>query len=180
LLFEDEVIRADLFHFARDRQNFTATRAFLRILLGSYTAIDPKEINFVYGEKSTPLAQSSPQYDSGAVQCLAFGRKSTARFWPEIAIGVDVEQIQTNFDTEGLARRFFSPTELQALASVPHFQKTDVLPNSAFRSGLWRTAVRWREVFRDKIDHHRPGPLRDHVQWQSRDARAKGRRWPVR
>jgi 4'-phosphopantetheinyl transferase len=43
ILSADERARATRFHFSRDRQYFTATRALLRTILASYAASDPKE-----------------------------------------------------------------------------------------------------------------------------------------
>jgi len=51
ILSADELARADRFHFAGDRQNFTATRALLRMLLGQYLGCPPETVTFTYGER---------------------------------------------------------------------------------------------------------------------------------
>ena len=117
LLSPDELVRADRFHFERDRRNYTATRAVLRILLGKYVNCSPESIAFVYGEREKPalvLPGSHLHFNvshSGTKALLAFthGRD----------VGVDVEQIRSNLDQQALARRFFSPAEQQALAALP-------------------------------------------------------------
>lgn len=118
ILSPDELARADRFHFARDRQNFTATRALLRMVLGSYLGSDPSKLTFVYSDKGKPVLganHTSPvQFNvshSGARASLAFslGRE----------IGVDIERIRGNLDCDVLAQRYFSLAEQTALAALP-------------------------------------------------------------
>ena len=119
LLSADEKARADRFHFVRDRQNFTATRALLRTLLGAYIGCQPARVHFAYADRHKPALDPSQgaapvQFNvshSGSRALLAFARGRT--------LGVDVEQIRNNFDHEALARRFFSPAEQDALAGFP-------------------------------------------------------------
>src|SRR5579863_3260049 len=54
ILSFDERIRADRFHFSRDRQLFTASRAILRMLLAGYLAAEPRAIDFSYSKKEKP------------------------------------------------------------------------------------------------------------------------------
>src|SRR5579862_6351128 len=80
VLSQDELARAIRFHFARDRQHFTATRALLRTVLGSYLGSDPSRLTFVYSDKGKPLLDPNPsaipvQFNvshSGARAVLAF------------------------------------------------------------------------------------------------------------
>lgn len=118
VLSPDEVARANRFHFARDRQNFTATRALLRILLGAYLDWNPKAIPFRYGEREKPLldAPLAGQVEfnvshSGAGALIAFAR---AR-----GVGVDIEQVRNGVDHETLAQRYFSRAEQKQLAALP-------------------------------------------------------------
>jgi 4'-phosphopantetheinyl transferase len=118
LLSSDERARAARFHFSRDRQYFTATRALLRTILGSYVDSDPTELVFRYSEKEKPsLSQSHSggpvEFNvshSGAIALLAFARGR--------ALGVDVEQVRENFDHEAIARRFFSEEEQRQLVAL--------------------------------------------------------------
>jgi len=118
LLSQDEITRADRFHFESDRQNFTATRALLRILLAAYVACDPKELTFLYGERekpslAPPLGGGQVEFNvshSGARALIAIARGR--------AVGVDLEQIRDNLDHQALAKRFFSPTEQSALSAL--------------------------------------------------------------
>ena len=118
ILAADERSRAARFHFSRDRQYFTATRAWLRMILGSYLGASPSELAFRYSEKEKPslLGSSADKpvefnvSHSGSLALLAFSRGR--------ALGVDVEQVRDNFDHQAIARRFFSKEEQRQLAAL--------------------------------------------------------------
>jgi 4'-phosphopantetheinyl transferase len=123
ILSADERARAARFHFSKDRQYFTATRALLRTILGSYIGSDPKHLVFRYLENEKP-ALDSPSgapvefnvSHSGDVALLAFARGR--------ALGIDVEHLRENFDHAAIARRFFSEQEqhqLEALAPTERY-----------------------------------------------------------
>jgi 4'-phosphopantetheinyl transferase len=116
ILSADERARAARFHFSQDRQYFTATRALLRMILGSYVDSDPMELVFHYTDKEKPsLNPSTSRVEfnvshSGGVALMAFTR--------ERSLGVDVEQLRENFDHEAIARRFFSEQERRQIAGL--------------------------------------------------------------
>jgi len=119
VLSTDELTRASRFHFARDRESFTASRAILRTILAGYLATDPRGIRFSYSEKEKPLlaaahAGSDVTFNlshSGGIAMLAFTRRRE--------IGIDVEQVRRDFDAEAIANRFFSAAEHAQLAELP-------------------------------------------------------------
>jgi 4'-phosphopantetheinyl transferase len=125
LLSSDESTRAARFHFSRDRQRFVASRALLRTILGSYLATDPSGLSFSYSQKEKPSL--GPEHrasgisfnisHSGGVALFAFTRRRE--------IGVDVEQLRSDFDLEAIARRFFSAYEQKQLAALPPEEKAD-------------------------------------------------------
>jgi 4'-phosphopantetheinyl transferase len=117
-LSQDEITRADRFHFDSDRQNFTATRALLRMLLGAYIACDPKELTFLYGEREKPSL--APSLGGGQVEFNVShsGARALIAIARARAVGVDIEQVRDNLDHQALAKRFFSPTEQRALSSL--------------------------------------------------------------
>jgi 4'-phosphopantetheinyl transferase len=129
LLSADERNRANRFRFAVDRQRFSATRALLRMILGSYLECDPQNLTFAYSEQQKPTlapphAESGLRFNvshSGGVSLIAFtqGRE----------VGVDVEQIRQEFDPGSLAARFFSSSEQKELASYT----ADQLQEAFFR-----------------------------------------------
>jgi 4'-phosphopantetheinyl transferase len=121
VLSADERTRAARFHFSRDRQHFTATRALLRTVLAGYVASNPSELAFRYSEKDKPslaLAGNQVEFNvshSGTTALLAFARGR--------AVGVDVERIREDLDPAALAHRFFSSHEQNQLAATPPSEK---------------------------------------------------------
>jgi 4'-phosphopantetheinyl transferase len=124
VLSPDELKRADRFHFARDRQRFVAARALLRTILASYLDTAPSDLSFVYSKKEKPSLASAHSSDvtfnishSGGIALFAFalGRE----------IGVDVEQVRSDFDLDAIARRFFSEHEQNQLAGLPTEAKAE-------------------------------------------------------
>ncbi len=132
ILSEDERERAARFHFSRDRECFTATRALLRTVLGSYAACDPKRLIFCYSDKGKPFLDQSSLHKaslspnsgkqiefnvshSGTTALLAFARGR--------ALGVDIEQVRDNLECEAVARRFFSDQEVRQLAALAPSEK---------------------------------------------------------
>jgi 4'-phosphopantetheinyl transferase len=116
LLSSDEQARAARFHFDRDRQTYTATRAWLRTILARYLGSKPTDLVFRYSDKDKPsLALPGNRLEfnvshSGSRALLAFARGRL--------VGVDVEHIREDFDPQALAHRFFSADEQRALATL--------------------------------------------------------------
>lgn len=129
VLSADELARAARFHFARDRQRFVASRAFLRRILAGYLEASPQGLSFSYSKKEKPSlgpahAGSNVMFNvshSGGIALLAFTRGRE--------IGVDVEQVRHDSDLEAIARRFFSAHEQAQLATLP----TEVKREAFFR-----------------------------------------------
>jgi 4'-phosphopantetheinyl transferase len=125
VLSSDELTRAALFHFSRDRQRFIASRAVLRKILAGYLATDPGGLPFSYSKKEKPslgaaYANSGVIFNishSGGIALLAFTRGRE--------IGVDVEQVRRDSDLEAVARRFFSTPEQSQLAALPAEEKVE-------------------------------------------------------
>jgi len=119
IIADDERRRAARFRFAVDRQNFTAARALLRILLGAYAGLDPEAVTFSYAKQGKPSLNKGQQKErlefnlshSGEIALLAFARGR--------AVGVDIERIRDNLDPAKMARRFFSQPEQTALSVLP-------------------------------------------------------------
>lgn len=119
VLAQDELARADRFHFARDRQYFTATRALLRMVLGSYLGCDPSTLSFVYTDKGRPLLGVTHSAIPLQFNVSHSGVRAALAFSLGRDIGVDVERIRRDLDCEVLAQRYFSPGEQKALAALP-------------------------------------------------------------
>ncbi|MGA7504860.1 MAG: 4'-phosphopantetheinyl transferase superfamily protein [Candidatus Sulfotelmatobacter sp.] len=122
-LSPDETARASRFHFAVDRQRYAISRGVLRTIVAGYLATDAKNLDFVYSGKEKPSLSATYSREglmfnishSGSVGLLAFTR--------EREIGVDVEQVRSDFEVDAIARRFFSAHEQEQLAVLPEQER---------------------------------------------------------
>jgi 4'-phosphopantetheinyl transferase len=122
LLSADERVRADRFHFRSDSNRFTVARAFLRITLGKYLRTDPGDIEFDYSKYGKPcLAPFANESTQLKFNLAHSGNRALYAFTRGREIGIDLERITPQLAVEGIARRFFSTTEVKLLEAVaPH------------------------------------------------------------
>jgi 4'-phosphopantetheinyl transferase len=119
VLSPDEIARASRFHFERDRTHFTRCRCALRRLLAGYLAISAAEIGFQYlyngkpqiADEQNPRALQFNVSHSANVALIAVGSKHR--------LGVHIEKIRGDVDTDSLAKRFFSLHERTGLRALP-------------------------------------------------------------
>ncbi|HKY45037.1 MAG TPA: 4'-phosphopantetheinyl transferase superfamily protein [Pyrinomonadaceae bacterium] len=117
-LEDDEIHRADRFHFEKDRRAFTVSRGFLRHVLGLYLATRPEALRFTYGPYGKPALNGEHK------NCSLRFNMSHSRAVGLVAVteakelGVDVEYIRSDFASEDIARRFFSPHEVAAFNAL--------------------------------------------------------------
>ena len=116
VLQPDEIDRANRFHFERDRKRFAIARGFLRVLLGRYFQNDPKRVMFSYGAYGKPALEQggSLRFNMSHSNLVALYAFTDGR-----EIGVDVEYVRADFTNEDIARRFFSPFEVETLCGLP-------------------------------------------------------------
>jgi 4'-phosphopantetheinyl transferase len=133
ILSSEEQKRASQFHRVRDRKHFIVAHAVLRLILGRYLNIDPRQISFENNAFGKPRLMDGAHYPdvrfnlahsrSVALYALAIGRE----------IGVDLEFTEPDFATMGLARTLFAPEEVAALS---------ILSNEDFVAGFYRCWTR--------------------------------------
>ena len=117
LLSEDERTRASRFHLERDAHRFALARAAVRSILGGYSGTRSRDLRFDYSRFGKPslanvardirfnVAHSSDL----AMLAVALGGE----------VGIDLEKIRTEVETDKLAERFFSPQERESLRAIP-------------------------------------------------------------
>jgi 4'-phosphopantetheinyl transferase len=125
ILSPEEQARAVRFHFQEHRQYFTATRAILRRILASYLDCGARDLTFVISPKNKPSLGGAH-----ANRCLSFnishsGHIAVLAFTRNRQVGVDVEHVRRDFDTNAIATRFFSTVEQEQLASLPLEERHD-------------------------------------------------------
>jgi 4'-phosphopantetheinyl transferase len=115
----DERLRAERYHFSRDRQSFIISRGLLRMILGGYLDSEPGRLQFCSGPYGKlALAETSNSYilqfnmsHSHELALFAFAR--------DREVGVDVEYIRPIPEAEQIAERYFSEEERESLHSLP-------------------------------------------------------------
>lgn len=124
LLSVDELMRADRFVMHKHRRRFVTARAILRLLCSAYSGIPAREIAFRYGPQGKPSIDGSIEFnmsDSSDRAVFAFADNR--------ALGVDVEHLRPMERAVGLAERFFSSDEVEALRSVPQMLRDETFFN---------------------------------------------------
>jgi 4'-phosphopantetheinyl transferase len=122
VLSSDETARANRFHFEKDRARFIRCRSALRRLLGEYLALPAPAIRFKY------LTNGKPQVDAEQnPRSLQFNVSHSAELaliavgaiGGEKQLGVDIEKIRGDVDTNLLSERFFLSLEREGLRWLP-------------------------------------------------------------
>jgi 4'-phosphopantetheinyl transferase len=125
ILSPEEHDRAVRFHFQEHRQYFTATRAILRRVLASYLDCDARDLTFVFSSKNKPSLGGAHANNGLSFNISHSGHIAVLAFTRNRQVGVDVEQVRSDFDTNAIAARFFSTVEQEQLASLPAEQRHD-------------------------------------------------------
>jgi 4'-phosphopantetheinyl transferase len=120
-LSDSEAKRADRFRFWRHRRRYITGRGILRELLGRYLEEHPADIEFSYSEFGKPfLADNNIHFNlSHSKETALFA------FCFSADIGIDLEKIRPISDAEGIAERFFAPTEFARFQVLPEEQKDE-------------------------------------------------------
>jgi 4'-phosphopantetheinyl transferase len=110
--------RADKFLVTHARERFIAGRGILRDLLAAYLEIEPRNVDFSYGDQGKPALSPTHKSEirfsvshSQSMALFAIGESSE--------VGVDIETVKTNFKGMEIASHFFSEEEIAALAKLP-------------------------------------------------------------
>ena len=122
---EEEVARADRFHFERDQHRHLLTRALVRRVLSDYTGVAPGAWTFRYNAYGKPsIAEPAGlaidfnlSHTAGIVVCAVASAGE---------LGVDVEDLSRTCSNLELARRFFALPEVEILEQTSHERQPGV------------------------------------------------------
>lgn len=137
----NEHLRAERFHFQKDREHFVVSRGILRTILGCYLNIEPSWLRFCYGKHGKPALADTfgkgtvffSMSDSQRFAIYAFSRDSE--------IGVDIEQIYNISEMDQIAERFFSVSENAVFRSLPETIKKEAFFNCWTRKEAFIKAI---------------------------------------
>jgi 4'-phosphopantetheinyl transferase len=122
LLSEREQARAARYRFERHRRRYQVTWGLVRSLLGHYISTDPHSLHFSFGPKGKPELTRGGGLQFNISHSAERVVVAVASTWP---VGVDVEQIRPMEDAADIARRFFSPNEVQAFEALEEAQRLE-------------------------------------------------------
>lgn len=124
LLDDNEKQRAARFKFDRHRHRFIAAHAACRLILGRYIDNKPDMLEFQFNEHGKPYLTTNPTHIefnlSHSQDRALIGINQHA------AIGVDIEYTGRHPEWYKLARRFYSPDEIDYLFQQPENQQRDI------------------------------------------------------
>jgi 4'-phosphopantetheinyl transferase len=118
LLNEEEIIRANKFHFEADKERFICSRGILKLLINAYIKIPLTNISFIknnFGKPELSKMQNSIQLNfnvshSKNIFCFAFSIKEQ--------VGIDIEIVKPISDYMQISERYFSKSEIEQLKSL--------------------------------------------------------------
>ena len=114
-----ELLRADRFHFVRDRLRFMTVRGFLRRLLSEYLQVPSKELEFIYnqyGKPSLPTHLNANGLQFNVAHCHEYGLVALSR---DAMIGVDIEREQCGLEYMQMARAILSDQQFAQFQVLP-------------------------------------------------------------
>jgi 4'-phosphopantetheinyl transferase len=122
-LTADEKMRAERFHFERDRSRFITGRGILRQLLAGYLGVEPGAIRFCYGKDGKPELQGA--FSTSGIQFNLSHSEGLAlyAFTLDHEVGVDVEHIREISEMGYIAEQFFSVGERDLFGALPESEK---------------------------------------------------------
>jgi 4'-phosphopantetheinyl transferase len=118
-LSEDELTRAERFHFDEDRGYFIAARGLLRAILARYLGVEAGRLQFSYSSHGKPslmhtLSEETLSFNLSHSHGLALFAVARGR-----PIGIDLERFIPDFDYRRIAQQFFPARENALLDTLP-------------------------------------------------------------
>jgi 4'-phosphopantetheinyl transferase len=162
LLSQDEKARATRFHFEKDARRFMVTRAAVRSTLGGYTGSSSHELRFDYSHYGKPslvnvttdIRFSVSHSGDWAMLAVALGHD----------VGIDLEVMRANVETDMLAERYFSERERASLRELSNEERVQAFfrcwtCKEAFLKGQGFGLSRSLESFDVEVNPVRPARL---------------------
>ncbi|MCP4295082.1 MAG: 4'-phosphopantetheinyl transferase superfamily protein [Proteobacteria bacterium] len=141
LLSDDERLRAERFHFDRDRRRFIVSQGTLRMIIGDYIDMEPSRLQFHSGHRGKPYITYS--FGDDPLQFNLAHSKEIALYAFTLSreIGIDLEYVRDMPDAEKIALTTFSPLENETLQSLPQYQRQEAFFNCWVRKEAFIKAI---------------------------------------
>lgn len=123
-LSADEQQRANRFRRELSRQQYIMGRGSLRLILSQYLNLNPKHIQFGYGQMGKPSLKAKSPYPSIQFNLSHSGQKMLVAVTDDCRVGIDLEYTPKSIEVTALSKRYFSPEEKQLLSTCPTNQRT--------------------------------------------------------
>jgi 4'-phosphopantetheinyl transferase len=123
ILSIDEMMRAQRFHFEKDRKKFIIRRGILRSILGRYLNTNPSLIKFSYGNNGKPSLAHAFEHSRICFNLSHSRGFALYAFARDCEIGVDLQHIHDIPEMEQIVGRYFSLKENDVFRSLPESQK---------------------------------------------------------
>jgi 4'-phosphopantetheinyl transferase len=123
LLDEGERVRVLRLATDRLRRRQVMARGLLRLLLGHYTAADPRAVRLLSGPHGKPALAAGASLHFNVAHS---GERALFALADSRPVGVDLEAVARPIDVLGVAAHAFSPDEQALLRSAPEGARVDV------------------------------------------------------
>ncbi len=119
ILSQEEMERYERLNSEKDKESFLVSHAMVRSVLSNYEEIAPKDLQFKTSENGKPQVYC----EKGERLLLEYNMSHSGKYavmvvTNEIVCGIDVEKIDPERDILGIAKNFFSSSEMIDLQSV--------------------------------------------------------------
>jgi len=123
LLTEDEIARAQRLRIPQKRADFTAARGALRVILGGYLKLVPRQVELAYLPDGKPLLADPEMATQLQFNLSHSGDWMLMALSRGVPLGVDIERMRP-LEGQGWAlARLFSAEEREWLAALPEARR---------------------------------------------------------
>jgi 4'-phosphopantetheinyl transferase len=137
----DERVRAERFHFEKDRRWFIAARGILREILGCYLGVEPNAFRFCYGRNGKPRLAGISGKEAIYFSLSHSEGIALYGFTRNHEIGVDIEYMRDISEMDQIVERFFSVREKRVFHTLPENQKKEAFFKCWTRKEAYLKAV---------------------------------------
>ena len=124
-LSNGERMRAERFHFEKDRKRFIIGRGILRTILGCYLSVEPSQVQFCYGKHGKPALADTFGNERIHFNLSHSEGLALYAFTQDHEIGVDIERIRDIPEMDQIVERFFSVNENALFQTLHEVRKKE-------------------------------------------------------